>query len=329
MGVERRRAHGHDVTMVNTQNPNLAGILALCLGVLVFSAQDAILKSVSHNYAVSEAIAIRCTVALPILLAMVHAEAGIKRLISPNFGAMALRGVIMLVAYTAYFMSLPALPLAEAIALFFCAPVLVTIMSGPLLGETIRAGTWVAVIAGFIGVFIIVQPGSALFEPAALLSLISAATYAFSMILARKLGVAEPATVMSFYQNAVYLAGAFLMAGAFAALGIHDAGHPSLDFLVRSWIIPSFSDFWLMAACGVIAALGMSLLTHAYRSAQANIVTVFEYTGMIWTPLWGFLFFDEIPKWTTVAGTILIVAAGILAMRSAAVPPVKSADAST
>ena len=315
--------------MINTKNPNLAGILSLCLGVLVFSTQDAILKSVSHDYAVSEAIAIRCTVALPILLAMVHTEAGIKRLVSPNFKAMVLRGVIMLIAYTAYFMSLPALPLAEAIALFFCVPILITIMSGPMLGEAIGAGTWVAVIAGFIGVLVIVQPGTALFEPAALLSLISAATYAFSMILARKLGVAEPATVMSFYQNGVYLVGALLMAGLFGALGIHDAGHPSLNFLVRSWVVPSVNDFWLMAACGVIAALGMSLLTHAYRTAQANIVTVFEYTGMIWTPLWGFLFFNEIPKWTTVAGTVLIIAAGLFAMRSATQTPLRDADAST
>jgi drug/metabolite transporter (DMT)-like permease len=314
--------------MAVAHNRRIAGIISLCLGVLVFSTQDAILKSISHDYAVSEAIAIRCTVALPILLAMVHAEAGIKRIISPNYRAMAVRGAIMLVAYTSYFMALPALPLAQAIALYFCVPILITIMSGPLLGETIRLGTWAAVIVGFFGVLIIVQPGTSLFEPAALLSLISAATYAFSMILARKLGVEEPSTVMSFYQNAVYLVGALLMASLFGALGIHGANHPSIDFLVRPWVMPSQNDLLLMAACGVIAALGMSLLTHAYRSAQASIVTVFEYTGMIWGPLWGYLFFSEIPKWTTVMGTVLIIAAGIFAMRSAAAVPLKDADAS-
>ena len=74
----------------------------------------------------------------------------------------------------------------------------------------------------------------------------------------------------------------------------------------------------MMAACGVIAAIAMSLLTQAYRLAEANLVTVFEYTGMIWAPLWGFLFFAEIPRWTTLAGMVLIVAAGLFGARGSA-----------
>jgi drug/metabolite transporter (DMT)-like permease len=73
-----------------------------------------------------------------------------------------------------------------------------------------------------------------------------------------------------------------------------------------------------MAVCGVIAAFGMFLLTNAYRSAKASLVTVFEYTGMIWGPLWGYLFFSEIPRWSTAAGMILIIGAGIFAVRTAA-----------
>ena len=77
----------------------------------------------------------------------------------------------------------------------------------------------------------------------------------------------------------------------------------------------------LMAVCGIIAAFGMSLLTHAYRSAKASLVTVFEYTGMIWGPLWGYLFFNEIPSWSTATGMALIIAAGIFAVRTAAGQP--------
>ena len=83
---------------------------------------------------------------------------------------------------------MPALPLAEAIALFFTAPLIITLLSGPLLGESVSLQAWVAVIVGFIGVLIILRPGSALFEPAALLSLFSATTYALSMVLARRSG---------------------------------------------------------------------------------------------------------------------------------------------
>ena len=299
-------------------NRNLVGMISLVAGIMIFSVQDAIIKGISGDYAVTQAMAIRCIVALPILCVLVHFEAGLRRLWSPNMGGLILRSLILLVAYTTYYMAFPALPLAEAIALFFTAPIIVTVLSGPLLGERVTAGSWVSVGIGFVGVLIILQPGSALFEPAALLSLVSAATYALSMIYARKLGATEPATIMTFYANAVYLVSAIVIAGIFAGIGFTELGHPSLDFLVRPWAMPTSRDFLLMGVCGVIAAFAMSLLSHAYRMAEANLVTVFEYTGMIWAPLWGFLFFNEFPRWTTFVGMALIAAAGVNSARSAA-----------
>ena len=300
-------------------NGNLIGVTSLALGVIVFSLQDAIIKAISGEYPVTMAIVIRCLVALPLLSYMVHREAGLSRLASPNARILFLRGLILLVAYTTYFMALPALPLAEAISLFFTAPLIITMLSGPLLGERVSLQAWLAVIAGFIGVLIILQPGSALFEPAALLSLVSASTYALAMVIARRIGATEPATVMSFYQNGVYLLGAGLAAALFELAGLPRLEHPSLDFLVRPWAAPRPVDLLLMSACGVIAAVGMFLLTHAYRSAKASLVTVFEYTGMIWGPLWGYLFFAEVPRWTTAVGTVLIILAGIYAVQTATV----------
>lgn len=95
------------------------------------------------------------------------------------------------------------------------------------------------------------------------------------------------------------------------------AAHPSLLFLVRPWVVPSMIDALLIAACGVVAAMGMMFLTSAYRVARASTVTPFEYTGMLWAPLWGFLFFSEVPRATTMAGALVIVVAGLLALRMA------------
>ena len=304
-------------------NRNLLGIIALICGVMIFSVQDAIIKSISHDYAVTFAIAARCVVSLPLLLLMVHFECGLGKLLSSRFWALVMRGLILLVAYTTYYMALPALPLAEAIALFFAAPIIVTVLSVPMLGEKVSAQSWAAIGLGFVGVLIILQPGTAVFDPAALFSLASAATYALSMIIARKLGVSEPATVMAFYQNGIYLVGALLIAALCAALGVEHSAHPSLDFLVRPWIWPKPHDLFLMAICGVIAAVAMSLLTQAYRMADANLVTVFEYTGMIWAPIWGFLFFNEIPRWTTLTGLGFILVAGVISVRLAAKRPLK------
>lgn len=306
---------------MNQQSPalsrNLIGVLSLCLGVFVFSTQDAILKGLSGSHAVTLAIVLRSIVGLPILFAMVWYEKGPGALRTKNWKLLVARGLILLTSYTTYYMAFPALPLAEAVALFFTSPIFVTILAALFLREKVTLKAWAAVIAGFIGVLIILRPGSGLFEPAALLSLFSAAAYALSMVLARRYSADEPTTVMAFYVNAVYMVAAAGIALLFHLLGVTHAAHPSLEFLVRPWAMPNLTDLALMGLCGVIAALGMTLLTHAYRLARANLVTVFEYTGMLWVPLWGFLFFHEVPRWTTVIGTLIIIAAGIFAVRNA------------
>jgi drug/metabolite transporter (DMT)-like permease len=299
-----------------TQRGNLIGIASLCAGALVFSLQDSVIKSISGDHAVTLAIVIRAIVTFPIIVAMVAMAGGIRQLDTPLWPMLVLRGAVLLCSYTVYFMAFPALPLAEAIALYFTVPLIVTVLSGPLLGERVSAQAWGAVAVGLLGVAIILRPGMGLFEPAALLSLISAFTYAYAMILARKYGAQAPATVMVFYQNAVYLLGALLIALGVKLFGIQPPGHPSLDFLVRGWAVPGWRDLLLMAACGVIAAVGSTLLSQAYRSGAANIVTPFEYTGMIWAVVFGYAFFGEVPKLSTIGGMILIAGAGILALRA-------------
>lgn len=305
------------MTRASGLNHNLIGVLSLCSGVFMFSLQDAILKGMSGDHAVTLAIVLRSIVGLPILLAMVAYGSGLAALRTKRWKLLMARGIILLVSYTTYYMAFPALPLAEAVALFFTSPIFVTLLANVLLQERVTAQAWAAVIAGFIGVVIIMQPGTGLFEPAALLSLLSAGSYALSMVLARKYNADDSTAVVAFYVNAVYLVAAALIALVFKLLGVTSAVHPSLDFLVRSWDVPDLRDLMLMGLCGVIAALGMTLLTHAYRQARANLVTVFEYTGMLWVPLWGFVFFHEVPKLTTVFGTAIIIAAGIYAVRSA------------
>ena len=175
-------------------------------------------------------------------------------------------------------------------------------------------------VAGVFGVMVMLQPGTGLFEPAALLSLLSACMYGVSMLMARKLGSTQPASVLSFYQNVGFFVGALMTALALSVLGIEHASHPSLSFLVRNWMWIPFDDLLLIGASGVVAATGMMFLTSAYRLAQANKVAPFEYTGILWAPLWGYVFFQETPRLTTVAGAAVIVMAGLLALRMAHQP---------
>jgi drug/metabolite transporter (DMT)-like permease len=297
------------------QNRSALGIILLCLGVLVFSLQDAVIKLVSGQYPVTEAVYIRSFVAIPLLACIVHMEAGIRAISSPLVWWLSLRATALFISYIAYYLAFPALPLADAVAFYFTAPLFITALAAPFLGERVGWRSWAAIAAGSLGVVIMLQPGSALFEPAACLSLLSALLYAVAVLMTRRLGVTESASVMAFYQNLMFVTGSVVIALVLGVAGVHRAAHPSLDFLVRPWVIPGWSDFLLMASCGGIAALGAMLLTHAYRIAQANLITSFEYTGILWVPLWGFLFFAEVPRWTTIVGAALIVSAGLIAIR--------------
>lgn len=300
-----------------TSHSPVRGVLCLCLGVFVFSLQDAVIKQVSGAYPLTMVVVIRSLVATPILLALVQHEIGWRAIFSSDFWPLSARAAIMFVSYTAYYMAFPALPLADAVALYFTVPLFVTALAGPVLGERAGWKVWAAVALGFVGVLVMLRPGSGLFEPAALLSLVAAAMYGTSMLMARRLGGSQTASVMSFYQNGVFLVGAAVTAVLLQGLGIAQAAHPSLSFLVRPWLMPSLQDGLLIASCGVIAAVGMMFLTTAYRIARASLVTPFEYSGVLWAPLWGFLFFAEVPRATTVAGAVLIVGAGLIALRSA------------
>jgi len=297
--------------MTSARN-RLIGIASLVVGILIFSTQDAIIKALSGDYAVTQAIVTRCIVALPLLMVLVQLEGGMRLIASRRLPAMSIRGLILLVAYTTYYMAFPALPLAVVVALFFTAPLFITVFAALFLGEQVGWRAATAVVIGFSGVLVMSAPGFDVFEPAVLLPLASACTYAIAQILARKLGVSEPASVMTFYQNGVYLLGAALIAALLHGVGLASAAHPSLDFLVRPWVVPTFTDLALMGACGVIAAIASTLLTHAYRMAEANLITVFEYTGLIWAPLWGFFLFAEVPGPRVLAGALLIIGAGLL-----------------
>ncbi|MDH6234075.1 drug/metabolite transporter (DMT)-like permease [Mesorhizobium soli] len=298
------------------QNRIVAGIACLCLGVLVFSTQDPLIKAVSDRYPVMEVMAIRCVVALPIMLLLVHRDVGLGALVSRNFGLLSLRALTLFASYTAYYLALAALPLADAVALYFMAPLFIMVLSGPYLGERVSWQSFATVSVGLVGVLVMLRPGGGMFEWAALLSLLSAGLYGFAQMTARKLGATESSTVMSFYQNGVYLLGAIVTALVFMVVDVGHITHPSLRFLTRGWEWPTTGDFLMMASCGVIASAGMTLLSQAYRLAPANIVATFEYTGILWAPLWGFLFFAEVPHTSTVLGGVLIVGAGLFALNA-------------
>lgn len=294
----------------------LIGTLSLCAGVLVFSVQDVIVKWVAGTYPIHEVVVLRSLVALPLLLAMVRYEAGLRAVRTRRLGRLVARGALLLVCYTSFYLSLPAMPLASAVALSFSSPLIITALAGPMLGEKVGPDRWLAVLVGFAGVLVIVRPDEGVLEPAALLPLLSALTYALGQLLTRRLGVTEPSSVMAFYQNCVFIAGGALMAAVLGTGRLAAGGHPSAEFLLRAWAMPPPIDLAILLGGGLVAGTGAFLLTHAYRVAEANAIAPFEYTSLVWASAWGFALWDEVPGFGTLAGIALILCAGLYVLRS-------------
>ena len=295
-----------------TFSNRIKAIFWLMAGVFTFSLQDIVIKTVSGSYPVHQVIVVRCFAALPFILFLVHRAGGLKTLMSPRRGALILRGVMLLCSYTSYFLAFPVMKLADIIALYATVPLFVTALAGPVLGEKISVVRWGAILIGFVGALVMVKPGSGVFEFASLLPIVAAIAYASAQVVARRIGLNDSAAVMSFYQNLLYLCAAGALASVVTLWGQDYDGHRSLVFLLRQWEMPGLRDLLLIGACGPIAAIGMTMLGEAYRLEEANIVTSFEYTTLIWGTVWGYLIWNETPGIESVIGAGLIVGAGLM-----------------
>jgi drug/metabolite transporter (DMT)-like permease len=293
---------------------NLRAIGLLVAGIALFSIQDLILKLLSGDYPLSEAMVFRSLTATPLIWLLVQFDGGSKTLFTAGTRRMIGRGFIVFAPYTLYYLALAALPIATVVALFFAAPLFITVLSVLILGEKVGGLRWSAIAIGFGGVILMARPGTDLFDWAALLAIAAAAAYALAMISARQLGRSETASALAFWGNLVFLLCAGLLSLIFGSGAFEGATHKSLAFLTRAWVTPSAHDLMLMCACGVIAAIALTLLTQAYRLGEASIVASFEYSSMIWGVLYGWLFFHDWPNRTGWLGISIISAAGLFVL---------------
>jgi drug/metabolite transporter (DMT)-like permease len=296
------------------RNHPVRGIIYLCLGVFAFALHDVAVKLVSGDYPLSQVMFIRSLAAMPLMLLLVHFDAGLPALLGRRAGLLLLRAMLLLLGYLCYYLAFAAIPFTDAVALYSTVPLIIVALAGPLLGERVGVLRWLAVAVGFMGVLVMLQPGRSVFEPAGLLILLCALLYSLGMIFGRSLGASVPGSVIASYTTFVFLLAAVLMWAVFGVFDFGPLAHPSLAFLLRPWAMPDASDLLVMISCGLTAAAGVTGLTFAYREAEANLVASFEYTALVWAAILGFLVWHEVPKLSTVMGAALIVGAGLVAM---------------
>ncbi|WP_375228048.1 DMT family transporter [Roseobacter sp. S98] len=293
------------------------GIAFVLGGVVAISFNDMLIKQLSGGYPLHEIVFIRSFVGLIFTLFLIRMEGGLHILKTRWPVLHAVRGLLIVVANMSFFAALAAIPLADATALFFAAPLMITVLSIPILGEKVGPVRLTAVIVGFAGVIIMQRPWADADQLQAsrlvlLLPVLAALTYALNQLMTRKLGVESKASALSVYVQLAFIVvslGFFAIAGdgRFAA----NATDPSLQFLLRAWIWPSATDWAWLLGMGANAAVIGYCLSQAYRIADAATVAPFEYIGLPMAVFWGWVVFGDLPVWEVWAGIALILGSGL------------------
>ncbi|MEL6465584.1 MAG: DMT family transporter [Pseudomonadota bacterium] len=304
---------------METTRQNIAGlgILFVLIGVFCISINDMLIKQLSGAYPLHQIVFARSGIGILFSLMIVQYEGGFGILRTRTPWQHALRGLLIVIANMTFFVGLAVLPLADVTALFFVAPLFITLLSIPILGERVGPLRLIAVAVGFAGVVVMQRPWAdadslEVSRIVLLLPVLAALTYALNQILTRKLGVESKASAMAVYIQATFIIvslGFFVVAGngRFA----EGATDPSMIFLLRAWVWPQGTDLWVFFGLGANAAVIGYCLSQAYRIADAATVAPFEYVGLPLAVFWGWMVFGDLPVLEVWIGILLILGSGL------------------
>lgn len=271
---------------------SLKGILFMCAGVFCLALGDAIAKWLGEVHSPLQIIFFRTLVSLPLIALLARFGGGLAKLRTRRPFVHLVRGLIYTGTMGFFVLGLTMLPLAEATAIAFVAPLFVTLLSVPLLGERIDLPVLAASLVGFVGVLIVVRPGGAAFDPGSLVMIAAAAFYALLMLTSRFWGGREHLWAMVFYMTLVPLVVTAI----------------SLPWV---WQTPQPWHWLGFLGAGIVGVGATACLTMAFRHAPAAIAAPFDYTAMLWAVLLGWWFWGEMPDAWVYVGSVLIIGSGL------------------
>lgn len=300
------------VTTDETNRP-LVGIFFIVFGMSCITVNDMLVKLLSDNYALHQIVLIRSLFAIGFSLLMVQFEGGWRILKTGLPGQHALRASLIVFCNIFFFMGIAAMPIGEATAIFFVAPLIISLLSIPFLGEKVGPRRLTAVVVGFVGVLIMIRPGGGTAGIlTALLPIGAALLYALFQLMTRQLGGTAKASAMAVYVQVMFLVISTLIGLVIGNGRYADSfENASLVFIFRPWVIPAMDDLWLFGTLGVLNAIIAYALSQAYRSAAAATVAPFEYIALPLATLWGFLIWNDVPDGRAWLGMALILGAGL------------------
>ncbi|MEL7255553.1 MAG: DMT family transporter [Pseudomonadota bacterium] len=286
----------------------LTGIACVVIGMCFFAVQDALMKEYLPSYPIWGLLFMRSCMAIVVLVPLILFIGGPAMLRTRFMGLHAARGALFAVGFAIFYMAFPFMGLAEATTIFFSAPLIIAIMAVLFLGERIGPHRIGALILGFLGVLIAINPTGGVFTWISLLPLISAALYAASQILARKIGDRESSLTVGLYtlvwSGPVVLVMGFILNQIFTF---------TPEFSHMEWHMPAVpvSHIVGLLCLGASGLTGYVLLSRAYQVAEPSKISLFDYSYLPIATALAWLVWSELPPINTVIGMVLVILSGI------------------
>lgn len=285
----------------SANNSNIRGIALFSLGIFFQTLLDTTAKWLTGYYSVPEIIFFRSVFALLPLALLIFLLGGVTALRVTRPWLHLLRGILVVVTITAFYISLSYLPLPDAEAVFFTAPFFMTIFSAIFLKERITRNHWIIIAIGFFGATLILQPQAEVLGMLSLLPLFAAITYSLVMIVTSRLLKSDSTLSVIVYGNLILLVASAMMLPAF-------------------WTTPETNDFWLFLLMGLIDGASVLCLTLALRQSPVSVLAPYDYTMLVWALIFSAIIWSELPDLITWVGISIIVVAGLVSCRSEFAP---------
>ena len=286
----------------------LQGIVCVIAGMVLFVGQDLLMKGMLTTYPVWMLIFVRSVVALLTLLPLVLWLGAPHRIYTPLWPWYLARAVLFAGGFAMFYAAFPFMGLAEVTTLFFAAPLMTATLAAVFLQEKIGIHRVLALLVGFAGVVIAVNPTGGNFGWISILPVMTALTYAISQTIVRKIGEQDTSLVIGLYT--ISLSGVVIIPIGFAVTQVIEIT-PDLIHLRMSWPVPALDGLGMLALLGGIGTVAYTLVSRAYQIASASVIAPFDYSYLPLAALFGYLVWGEVPHFTTFVGMVLIVSSGM------------------
>ncbi|MCX5567862.1 MULTISPECIES: DMT family transporter [Kaistia] len=270
----------------------LLGIALMVLGILLYSVNDTLGKWLVGTYSVGMILLIRSLAALLVMLPVICRDNGVRQLAkAPRPWMQLLRVGVITGEIGFFYWAVSLLPLADVMTYYLAGPIYVTALSALLLKEKVDGPRWAAILAGFVGVLIVLQPSSDSLSWGALIAIGGSLFFAALMIVTRQLRGTPDKTLLTFSTVSTLLVGAVIAP--------------------FSWVTPTTIDFGLLGLLGVVALMAQFCVTRSLKLAPASVVVPYQYTMLIWAVVFGYFVFGDQPKVSMLIGAAIIIASGL------------------